>query len=144
MACIIIKKEEVIQEVSVQEEAEINDRHWILEDEAAGAIKRNVMYYAWDVRKVLAQANGEPCIPVFLEVKKGEITSTVLALKKPISNNEEDVDPENTVIYYPFGASGWPPRYEDTKEFYGPDYVLDYINGEEVTVENPNPPIPSI
>ena len=132
MACIILKKEEIKEVLAIDTEPNMDSGHWKAND-SISRVEHNVMYYAFDVKKVFAQAKGKPSIPVFLKVEKGGSIATVLALKK-INQEVENVNQEVELEYYPYAAAGWPSRYEMVKAIYGPGHVIDYKNGIPVEV----------
>jgi len=158
MAQILLKKEDIIRDLSMEElnaKAVIANRPIArdLSTEESKALKgakktldqlnstdspywqsfdpisqvhQNVMYYAFDIKKVFEQAKGAAAIPVFLEVKLGKTTGTVLALKK-----ENPVEGE--LAYHPLAAGGWPPIYETIDDIFAPARII--VSKKEELVE---------
>jgi len=120
MALIFLDPKKKFKELSAEALKDINSPHWKALDPIS-EVKQNVMYYAYDVQKVLAQAKEGEAIPVFLEVEVEDAkVSTVLALK-----NIKTEKPQ----YYKYAALGWPPNYETVKSIYSPSNIIDFQNG---------------
>lgn len=117
MACILLKKEEILEVIPVDKPTKVDDSYWRAADAISG-VEQNVMYYAYDVKAVLSQAYGADVTPVFLKVNRGGSIGTVLALQK---NNRS-----GRVEYFTHAATGWPDQYETVRRMFGPGRIIDF------------------
>ena len=132
MACIKINEPTItILKEYRAEELDRNDPTQCWKNRDVGGNLRNVLYYAWDVKKVISQADGKASYPVFLKIKAGPNPPVIsFCLRK----NEPDGNHDNPNNYYPYGTGGWPPLYEQTDEDYAPGNTIYYDPNDEVVV----------